>query len=250
MELAQISGITPNNFVLQYLPYGKSYSLSNKNDIVSSQYVKKEVVENHSIVKEERDDEIEPIALVIHLEGHLKRLPRKDGGAQALLKYGQLMKERNNKASNDFKIFYIKIKRGKKNLDEELAKFKLSSVYVKYLNNLKEMEERKKREQEQQKTKLMKKEESRQDSESDNISFRTFIDNIKTLDFYEGQIVYEHIANPRLPKYDYKPISEYNHVLEMLKRVMGIEKLYSHQMKAVYQIWQGNNVVITTYTSR
>ncbi|OUM66451.1 hypothetical protein PIROE2DRAFT_6286, partial [Piromyces sp. E2] len=242
VELAQISGITPNNFVLQYLPYGKSYSISNTNDIITTQYINKEAIENHSIEKQENDNEIEPIALVIQLEGHLKRLPRKDGGAQALLKYGQLMKERNDKASNDFKIFFIKIKRGKKDLDEELAKFKLSSLYIKYLNNLKELEERKKRQQEQQKANLIKKENGQQDSETEDISFRSFIDNIKTLDFYEGQMVYEHIANPRLPKYDYKPISEYNHVLEMLKRVMGIEKLYSHQMKAVYQIWQGNNV--------
>ncbi|ORX54279.1 P-loop containing nucleoside triphosphate hydrolase protein [Piromyces finnis] len=248
-ELAQISGISPNNFVLQYLPYGKSYYVSNTNDIISSQYVKKEVIENHSLVKQENDDEIEPIALIIQLEGHLKRLPRKDGGAQALLRYGELMKERNDKVVNDFKIFFIKTKRGKKDIDEELAKFKLSSLYIKYLNKIKALEERKKRQQEQQKEKLIKREEGQQDSENENVSFRNFIDYIKTLDFYEGQMVYEHIANPRLPKYDHKSISEYNHVLEMLKRVMGIEKLYSHQMKAVYQIWQGNNVVITTYTS-
>jgi len=249
IELAQIAGITPNNFKLQYLPIGRSY-IPNINSILPPQSIKQEnSIENHSIIKQEDESEFEAIALIIQLEGHLKRLPRSDG-SKALLKYGELIKERNNKVNNDFKIFFIKIKRGNKNLDEELDKFKLSPLYVKYLNHQKELEERKKQEMERQKTKIIKKEGKDNDNDDIEVSFRTFIDGIKQLDFYEGQMVYEHIANPRLPKYDYKPISQYAHVLNMLKRTMGIEQLYSHQMKAIYQIWQGNNVVVTTYTSR
>ncbi len=249
-ELAQIAGITPNNFKLQYLPIGRSY-IPNINNILPSQAIKQEnTIENHSIIKQEDEREFEAIALIIQLEGHLKRLPRSDGN-KALMKYGELIKERNNKVNNDFKIFFIKIKRGNKNLDEELGKFKLSPLYVKFINHQKELEERKKQEIERQKASVIKKEGNGDDDNKDlEVSFRTFIDRIKQLDFYEGQMVYEHIANPRLPKYDYKPISEYVHVLNMLKRVMGIEQLYSHQMKAIYQIWQGNNVVVTTYTSR
>eukprot|EP00833_Pecoramyces_ruminatium_P002339 jgi/Orpsp1_1/1176371/evm.model.c7180000057357.1 len=237
VELAQISGISPNNFKLQYLPINQSF-IPNTNDILTSPSFKKEVIENHSIVKKEKDSSIEAIALIIHLEGHFKRIPRKDG-SQILLKYGQLLKERNDRVNNDFKIFYITIKRKNKNLDEELAKFKLSPMYEKYINNCKALLEKKKKEEELEKKRTLglikTTEEENQDSV---ISFRSFIDGIKNFDFYEGQMVYEHIANPRLPKYDYKPISEYTNVLNMLKRVMGIEKLYSHQMKAIYHIWQ------------
>ncbi|ORX80606.1 P-loop containing nucleoside triphosphate hydrolase protein [Anaeromyces robustus] len=247
LELAQIAGISPNNFTLQYLPIGKTY-ISNKNEIISSQSLKKENIENHLIIKKEddnNDNEIVPVVLIIHLEGNFKRLPRN----QIILKYGQLLKERNDRVNNDFKLFYIKMKRSNKNLDEELAKFKLSPIYIKYLEDCKALTERsKKREEEDQMSRLIKKENSPNETNNE-VSFREFIDNIKKLDFYEGQMVYEYIANPRLPKYGNKDISEYTHVLDMLRRVMGIEKLYSHQMKAIYQIWQGNNVVVTTYTS-
>ncbi|PVU84817.1 hypothetical protein BB559_007379 [Furculomyces boomerangus] len=76
-----------------------------------------------------------------------------------------------------------------------------------------------------------------------------FIDELKTTNFYCGQIINNGIIDikERQPVYSTTHIN--NYIIESIKNCFGIDQLYSHQSDSIEAIDQGKNLVVTTNTA-
>ncbi|KAF2259855.1 P-loop containing nucleoside triphosphate hydrolase protein [Lojkania enalia] len=86
---------------------------------------------------------------------------------------------------------------------------------------------------------------------TDRLSIPEIIDQIKTLEWYTGQIVPDghRVFDPQPPIYGHLNFELSQNMVNALYNTRNITQLYSHQAEAINNLYEGHNVIVSTSTS-